>query len=267
MVMQYPEHGDKRAKNPYHPYDDHDPEAQPHTAQPYCVPVPQQDQYHLHDAAVYSLWMHFVDFCLANNTPCSHADSAMCYAAVDVAVNPYTRSKRLPVFRTLCNGQHVPYPGSRPVAAASPAPPVMVPLPRDVRAPVRDPEYIGGSGRPAAGGAMEIGRPIAPPRAMAPIGAPAVAPSTPAMTALAAAGTPPAPSTGTSPMVLTRRNSAGSPVSVTEHLKPGASSDPGDYVVEDAGVEALLGDCGVSALRRENLPRQLVSPLMMPSLF
>jgi len=102
MVMQYPEHGDKnRPKNPYQPFE----EEQPHSVQPYCVPVPQQDQYHLHDAAVYSMWMHFVDFCLANASPCHHPDTAMCYAAVDVAVNPYTRSNRLSIFRTLCNGQ------------------------------------------------------------------------------------------------------------------------------------------------------------------
>lgn len=98
MVMQYPENE----------HNHHQEDAQPHTVQPYCVPVPQQDQYRLHDAAVYSMWMHFVDFCLATASPSATADSAMCYAAVDVATNPYARSKRLPVFRTLCRGQHVP---------------------------------------------------------------------------------------------------------------------------------------------------------------
>jgi hypothetical protein len=40
-----------------------DSSRQPHVIQRYSVPPPQQDQYHRHDAAVYSMWMHFVTFC------------------------------------------------------------------------------------------------------------------------------------------------------------------------------------------------------------
>lgn len=253
MVMQYPE-GDKRPKNPYNPYDNHE-EPQPHTSQPYCVPVPQNDQYHMHDAAVYSMWMHFVDFCLANATPCTHPDTAMCYAAVDVAVNPYARSKRLSVFRTLCNGQHVPYPGARYPAAMPPAPQREADLgllPRQV-----SPENVPRTENLPA----NVSRPIAPARNLPPIGAPAGRAPSPS------AAVPPAPA-GMSPMVLTRRSSAGSPVSVTEHLRPGSEDDNNDALEEGVGVGAYLDleDCSGSALGRDSLSRVLASPLL-PSMF
>lgn len=81
-----------------------DTNRQPHVIQPYSVPLPQADQYRRHDTAVYSMWMHFVDFCLANSdgSGASYADSWACFSAPDVAVNSYTQLPRLEVFRTLC---------------------------------------------------------------------------------------------------------------------------------------------------------------------
>jgi hypothetical protein len=101
---------------------------QPHVIQQYFVPVPQKDQYHRHDAAVYSMWMYFVDFCVANADGTSSnargADAATCYCAPDVVVNGYTDQPRLHVFRFLssCSGRGVSKEEfSRTTAAAIPA--------------------------------------------------------------------------------------------------------------------------------------------------
>lgn len=84
---------------------------QPHVIQSYSVPTPQHDQYHRHDTAVFSLWMHFVDFCMANADSSSAriADAATCYCAPDAAINGYTEEPRLHIFRYLssCNGRDV----------------------------------------------------------------------------------------------------------------------------------------------------------------
>lgn len=81
-----------------------DANRQPHVIQPYSVPLPQADQYRRHDTAVYSMWMHFVDFCLANSegTSAAYADASACFSAPDVEINSYTQLPRLEVFRTLC---------------------------------------------------------------------------------------------------------------------------------------------------------------------
>ena len=88
---------------------------QPHVIQSYSVPIPQYDQYHTHDAAVYSLWMHFVDFCMANNESSIHmysmptattTDAAPCYCAPNEPVNSYTNQSRLQIFQFFasCHG-------------------------------------------------------------------------------------------------------------------------------------------------------------------
>jgi hypothetical protein len=80
-----------------------DANRQPHVIQSYSVPLPQNDQYRKHDACVYSIWMHFVDFCLANSesTNMRNADAAPCYMAPDVPINAYSGEARLPFFREL----------------------------------------------------------------------------------------------------------------------------------------------------------------------
>ena len=85
-----------------------DSNRQPHVIQPYAVPLPQVDQYRRHDQAVYSMWMHFVDCCEANNDSNSQqqlgAGAVSCYSAPDLAVNSYTGQRRLSVFRALSLG-------------------------------------------------------------------------------------------------------------------------------------------------------------------
>lgn len=73
---------------------------QPHVIQHYVVPVPQQDQYRHHDQSVYSMWMHFVDFCLANADPLG-VEKATVFSAPDLPVNAYTKQSRLAIFRQL----------------------------------------------------------------------------------------------------------------------------------------------------------------------
>lgn len=84
---------------------------QPHVIQSYSVPLPQPDQYRKHDMSVYSMWMHFVDFCLATSESGNvrHADSAPCFSAPDVPINSYTDEARLKFFQFLssCNGRPV----------------------------------------------------------------------------------------------------------------------------------------------------------------
>lgn len=92
-----------------------DSNRQPHVIQSYVVPSPQQDQFYRHDQAVYSMWMHFVDFCSACNafTPSLSSgevkkeDTSACFQAPDLPCNAYTNAPRLPIFRALSNNQSV----------------------------------------------------------------------------------------------------------------------------------------------------------------
>lgn len=86
-----------------------DSNRQPHVIQQYVVPAPQTEQYRNHDEAVYSMWMHFVDFCAAcsESTQVLDADDSPCYMAPDMPMNMYTNKKRLPTFRALSSGRPV----------------------------------------------------------------------------------------------------------------------------------------------------------------
>lgn len=307
MVLQYPE--TDRKKGQYPTYDAVDPEPQPHTVQPYCVPVPQNDQYHMHDAAVYSMWMHFVDFCLANASPCHHPDSAMCYAAVDVPVNPYARSKRLPVFRQLCNGQHLTPAVSQVNRYAALHNQQVAPLPLP-HAPQQahhqlhqhqqqqhvslnlDPEYLPTANHAAphpprsvfdvfasapqystAAPSHSAPGPAAHPKTAVPTAfAPISSSVSPASTVIAPASVAAPGTSPDSPAVLTRRNSAGSPVSVTDQLQTaGLGLDSLADLCEDGLTDSSAASAVWSAdncrLQKQNLPQHLVSPLLMPSLF
>jgi hypothetical protein len=82
---------------------------QPHVIQTYNVPPPQDDAFHRHDLAVYSIWMHFVDCCqaISESENCPYpADNAPCFAAPNLPLNSYTKQPRLPVFRTLSADTH-----------------------------------------------------------------------------------------------------------------------------------------------------------------
>lgn len=85
-----------------------DSSRQPHVIQSYNVPEPQNDQYARHDQSVYSMWMHFVDFCVANSESvemnATNSDLAPVYSAPDTPINAYTNLYRLPFFRALSAG-------------------------------------------------------------------------------------------------------------------------------------------------------------------
>lgn len=293
MVMQYPEN-----EHNHH----HQDEAQPHTVQPYCVPVPQQDQYRLHDAAVYSMWMHFVDFCLATASPSATADSAMCYAAVDVATNPYARSKRLPVFRTLCRGQHVaPLPSTREDLQyrrseygqglpASYQQPPQVPLTYSNNQNNNQLQFQ--SGLSAVSAPVPPAAPVlAAYSAPAAVRAPAVQASLfgssaglrgassllnePLMTVSSVLRSP------ASPAPLVRRQSASSPVSITdasalEYDTLNNGFEDGEELVDaldlddnncGLGLNLGLGGDFASSLQKQNLAQISISPMLLQSMF
>lgn len=88
-----------------------------HNFHPYAVPVPQNDQYRLHDQALYSLWNHYVEFCRANskmqhkmaNAGPILEDASTVFTPRDVPINAFTHCQRLPVFQLLSssNGETI----------------------------------------------------------------------------------------------------------------------------------------------------------------
>jgi len=104
-----------------------DSNGQPHVIQAYSVPQPQNDQYQDHDRAVYSMWMHFVDSCLANQDSKSGAQMSACYSAPNTLLNRYTNMKRLPTFLTLSRGESLDRKQSQTLAC--PSSPCFAPIP------------------------------------------------------------------------------------------------------------------------------------------
>ena len=88
-----------------------DGNGQPHVIQTYSVPAPQMDQYQAHDRAVYSMWMHFVDFCVANQVPKPVGPGAVsaCFSAPNSLLNRYTNRRRLQIFLKLSSGPEMQY--------------------------------------------------------------------------------------------------------------------------------------------------------------
>lgn len=68
----------------------------PNVVQLYHVPAPADDMYHLHDAALYSTWNHFIEFCQLNSDGFFLSDSKE-------RVNRFSKKVRLPVFMKLSN--------------------------------------------------------------------------------------------------------------------------------------------------------------------
>jgi hypothetical protein len=84
-----------------------DSNRQPLVIQHYTVPPPRNDSFQQHDEAVFSMWMHFVDFCTAcieTSRTARIVDCSPCFLAPDVMMNMYTRKQRLSVFRMLSSG-------------------------------------------------------------------------------------------------------------------------------------------------------------------
>ncbi len=71
-----------------------------HNFRSYAVPAPKNDQYKLHDQALYSLWMHYVEFCRMT-AKCHKSNNAPKMASQDLPINIFTQRKRLPVFQLI----------------------------------------------------------------------------------------------------------------------------------------------------------------------
>ena len=86
-----------------------DASKQPTVTQEYSVPPPKNDVYRGHDAATYSMWMHFCDLCEASQgsgrerARRDYRETMDCSASI----NTYTKERRLEVFRTLAYGEDV----------------------------------------------------------------------------------------------------------------------------------------------------------------
>ncbi len=89
-----------------------DRNGQPSVVQEYNLPPPQCDQYQRHDEAIYSLWMHFVDFCqavaYASTLEGRLFDKHPTFCAPNVAVNQYTNRRRFQLFLSLAYGTSTP---------------------------------------------------------------------------------------------------------------------------------------------------------------
>ena len=78
----------------------------PNAFQEYNVPYPQNDQYKHHDESIYSIWMHFVTFCLHLQKTSSNLQkySFVNKVIANEPVNYFSRRKRLNVFVELSKG-------------------------------------------------------------------------------------------------------------------------------------------------------------------
>lgn len=75
-----------------------DASGQPIVVQCYNVPFPKYDQYHRHDSALYSLWNHFIEFCMKDAEDNRHS-----VITNDTFMNPFIQKRRLPVFIALAH--------------------------------------------------------------------------------------------------------------------------------------------------------------------
>lgn len=73
-----------------------------HNFHPYSVPAPKNDQYKLHDQALYSMYMYHVDFCRSNSKAQKGSDGRnRVVVCEDLPINVFTHRERLPVFQLL----------------------------------------------------------------------------------------------------------------------------------------------------------------------
>jgi len=105
-----------------------------HNFRSYSVAAPKKDQYQLHDRSLYSLWMHYVEFCRMT-AKCHKSNNAPKMASQDLPINIFSQRKRLSVFQLLSASGGKPVPreviqatvnGSFPPVAADSAPPTLV---------------------------------------------------------------------------------------------------------------------------------------------
>lgn len=80
----------------------HDRTKPPIVVQPYHVPEPKKDKYYRHDAAIYSLWNYFAEFCLQTYEGKTESPTAMNIEIL--SRNRFTGRLRLRVFIELAHG-------------------------------------------------------------------------------------------------------------------------------------------------------------------
>lgn len=76
-----------------------DAKGDPHIIQPYHVPTPLYNEYHRHDAALFSMWNYFVEFCVNNSVKNTE------YSSPFQTKNRYTGKSRLDCFINLSQSQ------------------------------------------------------------------------------------------------------------------------------------------------------------------
>ena len=85
----------------------HDKKAN-HNFRPYNIPPPKGDQFRNHDQALYSIWMHYVEFCRFTAKEAKSFGNAPKLAPQDTPVNVFTGTQRLPVFQLLSSSEGCP---------------------------------------------------------------------------------------------------------------------------------------------------------------
>lgn len=81
-----------------------DSSRQPHVIQNYSVPGAQQwNNECIHDKAIFSMWMHFTEFCAASNTTSSSERNSKTFDPRSM-INNYSTRQRLGMFVNLSNG-------------------------------------------------------------------------------------------------------------------------------------------------------------------
>lgn len=85
----------------------HDKKAN-HNFRPYNIPAPKVDQFKMHDQALYSIWMHYVEFCRFTAKEAKSFGNAPKLAPQDTPMNVFTQTQRLPVFQLLSSSEGCP---------------------------------------------------------------------------------------------------------------------------------------------------------------
>lgn len=85
----------------------HDKKAN-HNFRPYNIPQPKVDQFRMHDQALYSIWMHYVEFCRFTAKEAKSFGNVPKLAPQDTPLNVFTQTQRLPVFQLLSSSEGNP---------------------------------------------------------------------------------------------------------------------------------------------------------------
>jgi len=79
-----------------------------HNFRPYSIPPPKNDQFRMHDQALYSIWMHYVEFCRVAAKEQKSYGTTPKLTPQDLPINVFTQTARLPVFQLLSSSNGMP---------------------------------------------------------------------------------------------------------------------------------------------------------------